>query len=122
VIYFFYWDLFSATFDEEYAKTTGIKTNFINTLLTLLTAVTVVLSVKMVGIMLVSALLILPAVTALQFAKGFKTAMIMAGFVSLISVLLGISFSFLLDLPTGATIVMINILFFSLALFYKKIT
>ncbi|PIU09205.1 MAG: ABC transporter [Candidatus Moranbacteria bacterium CG_4_8_14_3_um_filter_34_16] len=122
VIYFFYWDLFSATFDEEYAKTTGIKTNFINTLLTLLTAVTVVLSVKMVGIMLVSALLILPAVTALQFAKGFKTAMIMAGFVSLISVLLGISFSFLLDLPTGATIVMMNILFFSLALFYKKIT
>jgi len=122
VIYFFYWDLFSATFDEEYAKTTGVKTNFINTLLTLLTAVTVVLSVKMVGIMLVSALLILPAVTALQFAKGFKTAMIMAGFVSLISVLLGISFSFLLDLPTGATIVMINILFFSLALFYKKIT
>ena len=122
VIYFFYWDLFSATFDEEYAKTTGIKTNFINTLLTLLTAVTVVLSVKMVGIMLVSALLILPAVTALQFAKGFKTAMIMAGFVSLISVLLGISFSFLLDLPTGATIVMINILFFSLAFLYKKIT
>jgi len=48
--------------------------------------------------------------------------MIMAGFVSLISVLLGISFSFLLDLPTGATIVMINILFFSLAFLYKKIT
>src|SRR3989338_8879019 len=99
VIYFFYWDLFSATFDEEYAKTTGVKTNFINTLLTLLTAVTVVLSVKMVGIMLVSALLILPAVTALQFVKGFKTAMIIGGVVSFISVLLGITFSFFLDLP-----------------------
>lgn len=121
VIYFFYWDLFSATFDEEYAKTTGVKTNFINTLLTLLTAVTVVLSVKMVGIMLVSALLILPAVTALQFAKGFKTAMIIASFVSLISVLLGITFSFFLDLPTGATIVIINAIFFGLSLLYKKI-
>lgn len=121
VIYFFYWDLFSATFDEEYAKTTGIKTNFINTLLTLLTAITVVLSVKMVGIMLVSALLILPAVTALQFAKGFKTAIIIACFVSLISVLLGITFSFFFDLPTGATIVMTSALFFGLAILSKKI-
>lgn len=121
VIYFFYWDLFSATFDEEYARTTGVNINFINTLLTLLTAVTVVLSVKMVGIMLVSALLIFPAVTALQFVKGFKTGIIIAGFVSLISVLFGISFSFFLDLPTGAVIVMINALFFGFALLFKKI-
>jgi len=121
VMYFFYWDLFSATFDEEYAKTTGIKTNVINTILTLLTAVTVVLSVKMVGIMLVSALLILPAVTALQFAKGFKTAMIIASFISLFSVLFGITISFLLDLPPGATIVMVNSLFFLGSLLFKKI-
>jgi len=121
MLYFFYWDLFSATFDEEYAKTTGIKTNFINTLLILLTAVTVVLSVKMVGVMLVSALLILPAVTALQLAKGFKTAIIFAATLSLISVVSGITSSFFLDLPTGATIVMINALFFCLALLYKKI-
>lgn len=120
VIYFFYWDLFSATFDEEYAKTIGIKTDFINILLTLLTAITVVLSVKMVGIMLVSALLILPAVTALQFAKGFKMAMIFASCISLTSVLLGITCSFYLDLPTGATIVMTNALFFCLTLLYNK--
>jgi zinc transport system permease protein len=121
VIYFFYWDLFSATFDEEYARTTGVKTDSINTILTLLTAITVVLTVKMVGIMLVSALLILPAVTALQFSRGFKTAMVISSITSLISVLLGISFSFFLDLPTGATIVMVNALFFFLVLLYKKI-
>ncbi|MFH1258707.1 MAG: metal ABC transporter permease [Elusimicrobiota bacterium] len=121
ILYFYYWDLFSATFDEEYAKTTGIKTNFINTLLTLLTAVTVLLSVKMVGVMLVSALLILPAVTALQLARGFKTAMLIGGMIALISVLLGITFSFFLDLPAGATIVMLNAVFFALALLYKKI-
>jgi len=121
VIYFFYWDLFSATFDEEYAKTTGIKTNFINILLTLLTAITVVLSVKMVGIMLVSALLILPAVTSLQLAKGFKTAMIIGSFVSLSSVLFGITVSFFLDLPSGATVVMINAILFFLAITYKKL-
>ncbi|MEK6645847.1 MAG: metal ABC transporter permease [Candidatus Firestonebacteria bacterium] len=121
VLYFFYWDLFSATFDEEYAKTTGIKTNSINTLLTLLTAITVILSVKMVGVMLVSALLILPAVTALQLAKGFKTAIIFAAVFSLISVISGITLSFFLDLPTGATIVMINVFFFGFVLIYKKL-
>jgi len=121
VVYIYYWDLFSATFDEEYAKTTGIKTNFINTILTLLTAITVVLSVKMVGIMLVSALLILPSVTALQLANGFKTAMIIGGIVSLASVILGITISFFLNLPTGATIVMINALFFGISLLNKKV-
>jgi len=120
-IYFFYWDLFSATFDEEYAKTTGIKINFINSLLTILTALTVVLSIKVVGIMLVSALLILPSVTALQISKGFKTAMFIGAIVSVISVFLGITLSFFLDWPTGATIVMINVLFFGLALLIKKL-
>jgi zinc transport system permease protein len=121
ILYFYYWDLFSATFDEEYARTTGIKTSYISTILTLLTAVTVVLSVKMVGVMLVSALLILPAVTALQLARGFKTAMLIAAVTALASVFLGITFSFFLDLPTGATIVIINAFFFALALLYKKI-
>jgi len=121
LLYFYYWDLFSATFDEEYAKTSGIKTGFINILLALLTALTVVLSVKMVGVMLVSALLILPAVTALQISKGFMTSLLLAVIVSLISVIAGISCSFFLNLPTGATIVMINVLFFIFALIYKKI-
>ncbi|KKQ88333.1 MAG: ABC-3 protein [Berkelbacteria bacterium GW2011_GWA2_38_9] len=108
-LYFFYWDLFSITFDEEYAKTTGIKTSSINLLLTLLTSVTVVLAVKMVGVMLVSALLILPAVTALQIAKSFKVALILSAFMALISVILGIIISFFLDLPTGATIVIVSV-------------
>ncbi|MHB8903671.1 MAG: metal ABC transporter permease [Patescibacteria group bacterium] len=120
-IYFFYWDLFSATFDEEYAKTTGIKINFINTLLTVLTSLCVVLSIKIVGIMLVSALLILPSVTALQIAKGFKSVMFIGAIISVISVFLGITFSFFLDIPTGATIVMINVIFFGLALLVKKL-
>ena len=122
IISFFYWDLFSATFDEEYARTTGIKTNFINILLTVLTAITVVLSVKVVGIMLVSALLILPAVTALQLSKKFKKTLFLGGFVSFLSVIFGIVISYVFNLPAGATIVMINALFFGLALLYKKIS
>lgn len=121
-IYLFYWDLFSATFDEEYAKTTGIKTNSINALLTLLTAVTVVLAVKMVGVMLVSALLILPAVTALQIAKSFKVTLMLSAFISLISVIIGITISFFFDLPTGATIVIVSAALLALTFLYQKIT
>jgi len=121
VLYFFYWDLFSATFDEEYARTTGIKTNFINILLTLLTAVTVVLSIKVVGVMLVSALLILPSVSALQIARGFTQALSLSVLFSVLSVFFGIIFSFIFDIPAGATIVMINVLFFTLTLIYKHL-
>jgi zinc transport system permease protein len=121
VITLFYWDLFSDTFDEEYAKTTGIRTHFINTLLTILTAITVVLSVKVVGIMLVSALLILPAVTALQVSRKFKTALIIGGLFAFTSVVIGIIISYVLDLPAGATIVMLNALFFTLAYIWRKI-
>ncbi len=122
IIILLYNDLFSVTFDEEFAKITGVKTERINLVLTFLTAITVVLAIKVVGIMLISALLILPAVTALQLARGFKGAMLIAALDAIISVLFGITLSFFLDIPAGATIVMINIMFFSAALLYKKIT
>ncbi len=121
MISLFYWDLFSAAFDEDYAKTTGIKTYSINILLTILTAITVVLSVKVVGIMLVSALLIFPAVTALQISRKFKTAIVLGGLIALLSVVFGIFISYIFDIPPGATIVMLNALFFALIFAYKKI-
>ncbi|EKE11358.1 MAG: hypothetical protein ACD_15C00101G0006 [uncultured bacterium] len=121
-IYFFYWDLFSATFDEEYAKTTGIQISSINVILTALTAITVVLAVKMAGIMLVSALIIFPAVSALQISRGFRPAIFISATISLASVILGITLSFFADLPAGATIVILNTFFFILAITYKKIT
>jgi len=93
-IIFFYWDLFSAAFDEEYAKTTGIKTNFINTLLTVLTAITVVLSVKVVGVMLVSALLILPAVLLYKFLKNLKQLLSWVGLFRLYRLFLEYCFHF----------------------------
>lgn len=120
IIILLYNDLFSATFDEEYARITGIKTGHIHLILTSLTAITVVLAIKVVGIMLVSALLILPAVTALQMAKGFKAAMLIAIFVAIISVLGGITISLFLDLPPGATIVMCNVSIFTVALILRK--
>ena len=116
VIFLYFNEIFSMTFDEELARVSGIRTDRLNTTLALLTAITVVLTMSVVGIMLVSALLILPAVTALQLARGFRGAMLIAACVSFIAVTGGIFISLILNLPTGATIVMTGILIFLAAL------
>jgi zinc transport system permease protein len=112
VIWFYYHELLSITFDEESARASGIKTKTINGILVLLTSLTVVLAMRVVGIMLISSLLILPPVTALQIARGFKMTIIIASVSGVVSVILGIFLSLVLDLPTGATIVILNFLFF----------
>ena len=121
VILLFYQELLSVTFDEESAKASGVNTKRINSILVLLTALTVVLAMKMVGIMLVSALLIIPSVTALQMARSFRSTMFIASITGVLSVVLGICISFAADLPTGATIVLLNILFFICAFIYKTL-
>jgi len=119
MISLFYNDLLAITFDEDSARASGINAGRINAVFVLLTAVTVVLSMKVVGIMLISALLILPAVTALQLARSFRSTMIIASLCAIVSVVSGIMLSFFFDLPTGATIVLINLAFFLLSLVYK---
>lgn len=121
VIILLYNDLFSTTFDETFARVSGVRTERINIILTFLTAITVVLAIKVVGVMLVSALLILPAVTALQIVKGFKGAMIAAVILSVLSVIIGITVSFFADLPAGASIVMVNFFLFIFFFFIRKI-
>jgi zinc transport system permease protein len=117
----FYNDLFAATFDEELARTSGINTERLNLVLVMLTALTVVLAMKVVGIMLISALLILPAASALQLAKGFKAAIVCAAGIGVCSVIAGISLSFVMNLPTGATIVLINFAIFIIAFFARTL-
>ena len=116
LIYVYYHQIFSITFDEEFAGASGIDTKKINAMLVLLAAVTVVLAMNVVGIMLVSALLILPAVTALQLARGFRNTLVIAGLTAVCSVVAGIFGSLMMNLPTGAAIVMVNLLFFLVAL------
>ncbi len=119
-VVFFYRDLFTVTFDEELAKSMGVKTNRVNLILMILTAAAVVSAMKIAGIMLVSALLILPAVAALQFSLSFKTTIIASVFFSVISVIGGMLFSFTFNLPTGGTIVIFNAVFLAIVLFAKK--
>lgn len=108
----FYRQLFAATFDEELARTSGIRVERLATLLTVVTAVTVVLAMRLVGVMLVSALLIIPASTALSVARGFRGAILVSVLVALFSVIVGVLLSFAADLPTGATIIAVALFCF----------
>ena len=117
----FYDDLLAVTFDEELARTMGIKTKRINIILFVLTAVAAVLAMKVAGIMLVSAMLILPPLIALQLSLNFKMTIIAALFFSILSVICGIITAFLLNLPAGGTIVLFNIAFLFLIFGAKKI-
>ncbi|GFE61282.1 metal ABC transporter permease [Geobacter sp. AOG2] len=113
-------DLLAITFDEELARVSGIRTATINAVLVLLTALSVVLAMKLVGIMLISSLLILPAVSALQLARSFKACVVLAALQGGCSVVAGIFLSFITNLPTSAMIVLLNLLFFSLAFLVRR--
>ena len=120
-IFLLFNDLMVVSFDEDYAKMVGVKASRLNLMLTWLTAITVVLAVKVVGVMLVSALLILPAVSALQLAKSFRAAMALAVGAGVLSVLIGITISVYADLPAGATIVLANFAIFLVSLLWRKV-
>jgi zinc transport system permease protein len=117
----FYDDLFAVTFDEELAQTMGVKTKRINVILFLLTAIAAVLAMKVAGIMLVSAMLILPPLTALQLSISFRKTIVAAACFSILSVICGIILAFLLNLPAGGTIVIFNIGFLLFIFGAKKI-
>ncbi len=122
IMFFFvyYREILSVTFDADFAKVSGVNTGLVNNIIAVITAVTVVLAMKIVGIMLTSSLLILPPVTAFQLARSFKGAIIIATLVSVVSVNAGIALSFIMNIPTGALTVFINLVFFGCAILYKK--
>ncbi len=109
----FYQEFLFLTFDPESARVAGIQVTRLETFMAMLAAITVVLAMKVVGILLVSALLVIPAAAALQVAKSFFQAMLISTIVALSSVLGGLVLAFFLDWPVSGTIVSISaILFF----------
>lgn len=116
----FYKELVFVTIDEEAAKVSGIPTKFINILLIILSAFTAALAIPIIGVLLISALIVIPVVTALQFKNSFKQTILIAEAISVFSVVAGIASSFYLNLPSGGTIVLITIAIFGLILLFKK--
>lgn len=121
LIVFYYHDLFAVTFDPDHARVQGIHPNRITNITALLIGVIVVMGIKVVGALLVSGLLIFPAITALQVARSFRGALLISTGVSLLGVVGGIWLAFFCDLPAGATIILLNAAFFLLAYIVKKV-
>ncbi len=114
----FYNRIFSVTFDESFSKATGINSDAYNLMIAIITAVIIVLAMNLVGSLLVSALIIFPALSAMRLFKSFKSVTICSAIISVICAAAGIILSILLKTPTGATIVaadMAVFLIFSLA-------
>jgi zinc transport system permease protein len=111
---------FATTFDEDLARTSGVRVTRVTTLLTVLTAVTVVLSMRLVGVMLISALLIIPASTALSFSAGFRATILLSMVIAIVSVIAGVILSVIANLPTGATIIVVCLALFLLATGYDS--
>ena len=111
---FFYNKIFAVTFDETFAKATGKKTAMYNTVIAALTAVTVVLGMRMMGALLISALVIFPGLTAMRLFRSFSGVTICAVILSAVCFFIGITLSYLFALPTGASVVLVNIVAFML--------
>lgn len=116
----FYKELIYITFDEESAKVSGLPVNFINTLFIVLVAITISLSIPIIGILLISALIVIPVLTALQFRKSFIKTIIYAEIFSIFSVISGIFVSFYFNLSTGGTIVLVMLAIFLVVFLSKR--
>lgn len=118
----FYNKIFAITFDEDFARATGIKADFYNLLIAVIVAVVIVLAMNLVGSLLISALIIFPALSAMRVFKSFKSVTICSVIVSIICALSGMIISILAGTPVGSTIVAADMLTFGAFYIFEKIS
>ncbi len=114
----FYNRIFLITFDEKFAKTRGINVTFYQFLISFITALVVVIGMRIMGTLLISSLIIFPAIIARKLTNSFKQMMCLAAVISVICFVCGLVISFVLNLPTGASIVAIYIVLLAITSFY----
>ena len=107
-----YHRLFAITFDESFSRATGVRVGFYNTLLAVLTALTIVLGMRLMGAMLISSLVIFPALSAMRVFKSFRGVVLCAGVMSVGAFCVGLTGSYLVSTPVGATVVIVNLIVF----------
>ena len=112
VFVFLYNRIFAVTFDETFSKATGINTEIYNLIIALITAVIIVLAMNLVGALLTSALIVFPALSAMQVFKSFKGVIVCSAVIAVTAALAGILASILFSTPVGATVVVANIIVF----------
>ena len=117
----FYNKIFAITFDETFAKATGVNTERYNLFIAIIIAIIIVLGMNLVGSLLISALIVFPALSAMRLMKTFRAVVICSAVMSIICALLGILSSMLLSTPVGSTIVLANIILFILSSIIGKV-
>lgn len=118
---FFYNKIFSVTFDENFSKAVGVKTNIYNMLIAVIVAVIVVMGMNLVGSLLISALVIFPALSAMQIFKSFKSVTIVSAIISVVCAFAGIVISILAKTPAGSTIVAADVIVFLVCFIIGKV-
>jgi len=122
VIGLFYKELVALSFDEEHAAVSGIHARRIHLIFIILTALVIAASIRIVGVLLVSALMTLPVASAMRLAKGFKQMVVMSILFGELSVVLGLISGYYFSIPPGGTIVMIAIAILFLSILGKKLS
>lgn len=117
----FYNRLFMITYDEKFAKARGINVTFYQFLISFLTALIVVLGMRMMGTLLISSLIVFPAIIAKGLTGSFKELIIISGIISVICFILGMLLSFFINLPTGASIVLVYIVLLIITKIVNKV-
>ena len=115
--------VFAVTFDESFAKATGVRVSAYNLLIAVLTAITIVLGMRMMGAMLISSLVIFPALTSMRVFKSVLGVVVSAGVVSVVCFFIGLVLSYVYSIPAGASVVVVNLAMFgvfSIAQFVKQ--
>jgi len=115
-----YKEFFFISFDEELAEVSGVNTRALNLTLLIMAAVTVSLSMRIVGVLLIGALMVIPVITAMQFNRSFRQTLFLSVFISLLSVIAGLFLSYYLDLASGGTIVLTALTIFLISLFISR--
>lgn len=108
----FYRKIFSITFDEDFSKANGLNTNFYTYLIAILTAVLIVVGMRLMGTLLISSITIFPALTSMRLFKSFKKVVISSAVVSVIAFIFGLYFSYVYNISAGAMIVIVNLVLF----------
>jgi zinc transport system permease protein len=122
LVILFYKELLSVTFDDQASRLMGIPVNLLNNIFNILVAITIVLSIKVVGMILVTALLVLPGLSALQLDLSFKKTAIMSIILGVGSVILGIFTSAIIDVATSGIIIFTLVLVFIIVSGYVRYT
>ena len=121
IFFLFYRKIFAVTFDEDFAKATGMRIDLYNLLIAVVIAVIIVLAMNLVGSLLISALVIFPALSAMRIFRSFRQVTVCSAVLSVATALIGILLSILAGLPVGATIVAVDVLAFGVCCLIGKI-